>query len=450
MMQLETQGLPQLGNPRSETLLPRLDPRTIQVLRYGSQATSTSRASSRVTRATLDLRASELTPEVPSGHGEDSATPSAVPLWRVFFERTSWRVILCLVLCDVCLLSSHASPQEQVASSTASELPDAPVAYPLQSPPASSSQVGAYASLTGVVCDQSGAVVPQALITLSNGRGATELSAISDASGRFSFPRVAPGRYRLKAVSNGLSTYLSEELVLAAGENRNLQQVRLPVASANTNVQVFATQNEVAEAQVHLAEKQRVLGIVPNFYSSYIWNAAPLTPRLKTGLALRSILDPVAFVSAAGLAGVEQYHNTFPGYGRGADGYAKRYGAAYADGAIDRFLGSAVFPSLFHQDPRYFYKGNGSARSRALYAIDSTVITRGDNGRSQPNYSHILGNFAAAGISNIYRSPQDRSASLTIRNGFIITGSNAVTNLLREFVLRKLTRNVPVSSQQNP
>jgi hypothetical protein len=82
--------------------------------------------------------------------------------------------------------------------------------------------------------------------------------------------------------------------------------------------------------------------------------------------------------------------------------------------------------------------------------VKSTVITRGDNGRLQPNYSHVLGNFAAAGISNLYRSPQDRTASLTFRNGLIITGSNAVTNLIREFVLRKLTHNVPVSSGQNP
>jgi hypothetical protein len=162
------------------------------------------------------------------------------------------------------------------------------------------------------------------------------------------------------------------------------------------------------------------------------------------------MLDPVAFVAAGGLAAVEQYHNTFPGYGSGATGYAKRYGAAYADGAIDRFLGSALLPTLFHQDPRYFYKGNGSVSSRALYAVKSTVITRGDNGQLQPNYSHVLGNFAAAGISNLYRSPQDRTASLTFRNGLIITATNAVTNLVREFVLRKFTGNVPVSSGQNP
>jgi hypothetical protein len=109
-----------------------------------------------------------------------------------------------------------------------------------------------------------------------------------------------------------------------------------------------------------------------------------------------------------------------------------------------------MLPSIFHQDPRYFYKGSGSITSRTLYAISQTVVCRGDDGRSEPNYSHVLGNFAAAGISNLYRSPEDRSASLTIRNGFIITGSNAVGNLVREFILRKLTPKVPDYARGKP
>ena len=211
-----------------------------------------------------------------------------------------------------------------------------------------------------------------------------------------------------------------------------------------------ASQKEIAQAQIQAQEKQRVLGIVPNFYSSYIWNAAPMTSKQKFGLAVRSTTDPVAFVVAAGVAGVEQWHNTFPGYGRGTDGYLKRYGAAYADDVIGRMVGSAMLPSIFHQDPRYFYKGSGSITSRALYAISQTVVCRGDDGRSEPNYSHVLGNFGAAGISNLYRSPEDRSASLTIRNGFIITGSNAVGNLVREFILRKITPKVPDYASGKP
>jgi hypothetical protein len=113
-------------------------------------------------------------------------------------------------------------------------------------------------------------------------------------------------------------------------------------------------------------------------------------------------------------------------------------------------IGSAILPSIFHQDPRYFYKGKGGVKSRALYAVGATFIARGDNGHLQPNYSHILGNFAAAGISNLYRASGDRSATLTIRNGFIITGTNAIGNLAREFLLKRLTSKVPPFAQGQP
>jgi hypothetical protein len=106
-------------------------------------------------------------------------------------------------------------------------------------------------------------------------------------------------------------------------------------------------------------------------------------------------------------------------------------------------LGRALFPIWFHQDPRYFYRGTGSGASRVWYAVTRAVVTRGDNGDSQPNYSHILGNFVTAGVSNAYRAPSDRSFDLTMRNALVVTASNAVGNVLREFISRPLTSNVP-------
>jgi hypothetical protein len=193
-----------------------------------------------------------------------------------------------------------------------------------------------------------------------------------------------------------------------------------------------------------------MLGFVPNYYTSYIWDATPMTPKLKFSLAFRSALDPFNFMVSAGIAGAEQSHKTFPGYGQGAEGYAKRFGASYADTLAHRMLSSAIFPAILRQDPRYFYHGSGSVRSRAVYAVVSTIITRGDNGRPQLNYSQLLGNFAAAGLSNVYRAPSDRQAILTLRNGLIITGSAAVTNLLREFLSRKLMPNVPAHATGKP
>ncbi len=175
-----------------------------------------------------------------------------------------------------------------------------------------------------------------------------------------------------------------------------------------------------------------------------------MTPKLKFQLALRSAVDPITFLVTAGLAGIEQKHNTFPGYGQGLEGYGKRLGAAYADTMSTRMIGRALLPAVLHQDPRYFYRGSGSIRSRILHALAASFVTRGDNGRLEPNYSQLLGNFAAAGLSNVYRAPEDRRVGLTFRNGLIITGTGAVENLLREFFSRKLTPNVPAFAKGKP
>lgn len=328
------------------------------------------------------------------------------------------------------------------------ELPDAPgrglsaqfLPQPANSP----------ASVSGTVDDVNGSPVRDARISLIRSGSGEIRVATSDLEGRFAFTELPPGTYRLTVDSNGLQSFDSDAFELIAGQTKEFPPTALRIASTSSDVQVFASSDQVAQAQVQLAEKQRVLGIVPNFYSSYIWDAAPLTPKLKFDLAFRSVTDPVAFLLAGGVAGVEQSHNTFPGYGSGPEGYAKRYGAAYADNVIGRMVGSAILPSLFHQDPRYFYKGKGSIKSRALYAIGATFIARGDNGRRQPNYSHILGNFAAAGISNLYRAEGDRSATLTLRNGLIITGTNAIGNVVREFLLKGLTTKVPAFAKGQP
>jgi hypothetical protein len=170
----------------------------------------------------------------------------------------------------------------------------------------------------------------------------------------------------------------------------------------------------------------------------------------KFQLSVRSIIDPVSFLSIAGLAGAEQYKGIFPAYGSGLEGYGKRYGAAFANHTSGTLLSRAVFPSIFHQDPRYFYKGKGSIASRALYAVSAAVMARGDNGRWQPNYSHVLGNFSAAAISNLYYPAADRGASLVLLNGLGDLGANAVSNLIREFVLKGITSHVPEGANGQP
>jgi hypothetical protein len=215
-------------------------------------------------------------------------------------------------------------------------------------------------------------------------------------------------------------------------------------------VLVTASPIGIAEQEVRLQEQQRLLGVFPNFNTSYIWNAAPLSATLKFRLVIRSMLDPVVFLTTAAGAGIEQANNSSPAYGQGAAGYVKRYGAGYADLVSNRLFSGAIYPSLFHQDPRFFYQGSGSKLSRALYAATRAVVTRGDNGEEQPNYSRILGAFTAAALNNAYHPGDIRSASRTFRQGSIGLGAYSADSLFREFVFRRFTPKVPGKNKGTP
>jgi hypothetical protein len=328
------------------------------------------------------------------------------------------------------------------ASHSSGSLPDAP-GFQTQTQSATAAAGQGLASLSGVVTSVSDSAIPHVTVSLLGGGTDAVRVARADDQGRFIFTNLLPGTYHIVISAQDIQTYESPDVTVVAGQQGVLPPARLAIAATETSVTVFAHPDSVAQAQVHLAEKQRVLGILPNFYTSYIWDAAPLSSKLKFKLAVRTLDDPLAFLVAGGVAGVEQWHNTFPGYGRGPGGYAKRYGAAYGDTVIGRMVGSAILPSLLHQDPRYFYRGTGSIPSRTFYAIKSVLITRGDNGKREFNYSQVLGDFADSGFANFYRTRQDRSASLTVRNSFIVLGTNAAGNIIREFLLHHMTPNLP-------
>jgi hypothetical protein len=155
-------------------------------------------------------------------------------------------------------------------------------------------------------------------------------------------------------------------------------------------------------------------------------------------------------VAAGSFAAMQQAGNSLSGYGQGAQGYAKRFGANYADLFIGTFLGGAVYPALFKQDPRYFYKGTGTVRSRALYALANAIVCKGDNGRWQLDYSGILGSLTAGGISNLYYPSSDHNnMRLTFQNTGISIAGSAITNLLQEFLVPKMTPRIPHYAHPN-
>jgi hypothetical protein len=272
----------------------------------------------------------------------------------------------------------------------------------------------------------------------------------TDSNGRFNFFGVPPGPFKLTVTSTGFA----EQTVtgtLHAGESFDASSIVLVMNAATSEVDVTATRTEIAQEELRLEETQRVLGVIPNFYVTYVPNAPPLTSKQKYGLAWKSSIDPVTFLAVGFFAGIEQATNSFSGYGQGAQGYAKRYGAGFADSFIGTMIGGAILPAWWKQDPRYFYKGTGTTRSRALYAIANAVICKGDNGHWQANYSAIIGGLAAGGISNLYYPASDRDgATLTFENALVDTGLSAVQNLFQEFVVRKLTPKVPNYSAAKP
>ena len=297
--------------------------------------------------------------------------------------------------------------------------------------------------------DTDGAVVQGARVELA-GPSEMQVVQVSGRDGQFDFSGLPAGVYKITVAGKGMTTAASGEIALSAGEYRTVPTIMLSVSGGVTSVTVSGDKEELSQQQVKIAVQQRVAGIIPNFYSSYDWNAPPMLAKQKVQLSVRGLIDPVSFLAVAGIAGAEQNRGIFPAYGSGIEGYGKRYGAAMANRVSGALLGRAVYPAIFHQDPRYFYKGKGSITSRTLYAISAAVMTRSDSGRWEPNYSQVMGNFSAAAISNLYYPEADRGGKLVLLNGLSETGGNAVSNLIREFLIKPMTSHVPSSANGQP
>lgn len=304
-------------------------------------------------------------------------------------------------------------------------------------------------SVSGTVIDPSGAFVSEAVVSLARAGQSSNQETVTDDDGQFYFVNIAPGPFQLTVTAGGFASQTVSG-TLHAEEAYTAPKIVLAVASATTEVHVGVTQEEIAADQVKAQEKQRVFGVVPNFYVSYVPDAAPLTWKQKFGLAWKSSSDPITILTVAAVAGGEQATGAFKEYGQGAQGYGKRFGATYADVVDGTFLGSAIAPTIFKQDPRYFYKGTGSFRSRLLYALRSAVICKGDNQKWQPDYSDFLGNLAAGGISNLYYPANRRGVGLAFKTAGFRMGEIAIANIFQEFISRRVTPNLASNDTNQP
>lgn len=294
------------------------------------------------------------------------------------------------------------------------------------------------ASISGVVTDIDGGLIPGATVVANGSLPKQHQSATADTTGAFTVTGLAPAvSYRLTISAKGFADYTSAAVVLTPGQHMELPPIKLQVASAETTVSA-ASVEELATEQVHAEEQQRILGVIPNFYVVYGNQFVPLTPKLKFKLAFRASTDVVTFAGTAFISGINQAADT-PAYQQGWKGYGQRFGAVYASSFSDIMIGGALLPSVLHQDPRYFYQGTGTKKSRAIHALEAPFVAKGDNGRWQPNYSSVIGDFSSAALATTYSPPQDRTASAVIGNALVTTVGRIANTLVQEFLLSKFT-----------
>jgi hypothetical protein len=188
-----------------------------------------------------------------------------------------------------------------------------------------------------------------------------------------------------------------------------------------------------AQEQLQAQEKQRVFGVMATFNTTTNKDALPLSTAQKYQLFFKSASDPWPFLLAGFGAGIDQAQDSFPEYGQGMQGYAKRFGAAYTDYFTGNLLGNAVLASMMKEDPRYFQKGTGSYTSRFLWAATSTVWCKRDNATWGPNYANVLGNLMGAAVSNLYYPQSDRTVGGTVSRGFTVTAQAIIGSEVIEF-----------------
>jgi hypothetical protein len=294
--------------------------------------------------------------------------------------------------------------------------------------------------LVGTVTDANGDPVPNSTVVLQTPGSDDRRALVTPESGFFEFNDLNPRTpYQISVTAKDFAPWTSTAMTLEPGQFKIVTGIQLRIQTEVTTVDVHYDPAEVATEQFKATEKQRVFGIIPNFYVSYESDAAPLTAKMKFELALKVSTDPVTAAGVALVSASRQAANT-PKYGQGWGPYGERFGATAADGFSDIMIGGAILPSLLHQDPRYFYQGTGTTGSRIRHAMFSPFVAKGDNGKWQPNYSSLGGDLSSSALSNLYYPNANRGAGLVFGNFAIGTAERMGASLAQEFLFGKFTR----------
>lgn len=298
--------------------------------------------------------------------------------------------------------------------------------------------LAASAVIEGTVFDESGGTLAKAAVTLTNIDTAEKHTTESDSQGNYSFSALPGGAFTLLISIAGFRPFTNQRISVASSQTLQLPEIKLHLAAVSSNTDVTASKREIAEAQMESEVKQRLLGFLPNYYTVYFRDPAPLNAGQKMRLAFRLSVDPVSFGLAAAEAANETNSKDYAAYGTGVQGFAKRYAAAYADDFIGTMVGSGLLPAALRQDPRYYYKGSGTVRSRVLYALSWSFRCKGDNGHWQTAYSSLLGDIASFGISGLY-NPKGINGNELVKYTMLNVASQGVNALFQEFLFKRMT-----------
>ena len=292
--------------------------------------------------------------------------------------------------------------------------------------------------IRGTVVDTSDDPIPGATVVLQGPAG-DRLTAVTKDDGGFAFDQASAGvAYQITVSAEGFADW-SSSITVEPGQNKTLPAIKLRILAVQRAVTVSYSSKEVAAQQLKVEEQQRVLGVIPNIYVVYEPHPEPLTTRMKLHMAYKSLTNPFFFARTAAWAGVQQARNNPDEWRQGAEGYGKRLGAGFADGVTESLITNAILPSLLHQDPRYFYQGSGTKKSRALHAMLAAFVCKGDNGAWQPNYSQWGGSLIGYSISTAYYPSSDRTAAHVFQTFGIDMGLHVAGSLAQEFILGKFT-----------
>jgi len=215
----------------------------------------------------------------------------------------------------------------------------------------------------------------------------------------------------------------------AAGSSTPDKPSDAPPAKSNS-----ADPSSPVQQEKKKAKEDRMFYVMPNYLTvDNESQATPISWKEKFAISAKGSFDPYEFVIVGVLSGIRQAENSYPAFGQGMTGYARRYGTAFADQVDGNIMVGGVYPTILKIDPRYFRLGRGSSARRFLYAFDRVLIARRDSGTPMFNIPEFAGNATAIAISTFYYPGSDRGVSSFLSGWGTQVGVDAFGNELKEF-----------------